>query len=80
MLDLMVVIELDGKKVTKVEHWCGEIPGWHKALQTWGETGVVKTKSDTMPKLADQGVTSMFVWYVINYKDGVVEVQTLLRW
>eukprot|EP00957_Ditylum_brightwellii_P097196 7402363-Ditylum_brightwellii.AAC.1 len=35
-LDWIVIIELDGVKVTKIEHWCGELPKWSQALSIWG--------------------------------------------
>ena len=52
-LDWLVVVEIDGVTKTRVEHWCGELPRWAKALRTWGEAGVVKVKATTTPKLAN---------------------------
>eukprot|EP00957_Ditylum_brightwellii_P198760 15150227-Ditylum_brightwellii.AAC.2 len=42
MLDWLVVSKLDGKKATRVEHLCGELPCWSKALRIWQEAGAVK--------------------------------------
>ena len=35
-------------------------------LRTWGEVGVVKTRTKTTTKLADIGVTCMMVVYYVN--------------
>jgi hypothetical protein len=71
MLDWLVVVHLDGETKTRVEHWCSNLPAWAKALRTWGEAGVVKIKTNTTPKLANKGITCMFVGYAINHADGV---------
>eukprot|EP00957_Ditylum_brightwellii_P137368 10473021-Ditylum_brightwellii.AAC.1 len=55
----------------QVEDWCGELPRWSKALQTWGEAEVVKVKTQTMPKSSNKGTTCMFVGYATNHADGV---------
>eukprot|EP00957_Ditylum_brightwellii_P076643 5825992-Ditylum_brightwellii.AAC.1 len=40
MLDWLVMIKINNKTAAHVEHWCGELPSWAKALCTWGEAGV----------------------------------------
>eukprot|EP00957_Ditylum_brightwellii_P169980 12938244-Ditylum_brightwellii.AAC.1 len=32
-LDSLVIKELDGVKQTRIEHWCGELPRWARALR-----------------------------------------------
>ena len=44
-LDNLTIIELDGKKATRYEHWGGSLPKFAKHLRTWGEAGVVKLKT-----------------------------------
>jgi hypothetical protein len=67
LLDGLVPIEINGKLATKYVHWCGENPMFAKHLRTWGEAGTVKIKTDTTPKLADQGVQCMFVGYAMDH-------------
>eukprot|EP00957_Ditylum_brightwellii_P019833 1496419-Ditylum_brightwellii.AAC.1 len=57
MLDWLVVIVIDTKVATRVEHWCGMFPSWAKALRVWSEAGVVKIKTKTTPKLYNKGIT-----------------------
>ena len=71
MLDGLVLKELDGVTCPRVEHWCGHLPAWAKAVRTWGEAGVVTLKSKTSPKLANKGLTCMFVGYATGHADGV---------
>jgi hypothetical protein len=44
-----------------------DLPKFTKHLRTWGEAGVVKTRSLAMPKVADHGVPCMFVGYSKNH-------------
>eukprot|EP00957_Ditylum_brightwellii_P149106 11353963-Ditylum_brightwellii.AAC.1 len=69
MLDWLVVRIIQGKQKTRVEHWNGVLPNWARALRTWGEAGVVKTKTKTTPKLKQRGVTCMLVGYAVNHSD-----------
>jgi hypothetical protein len=62
-LDGLIVTTIDHAVATRYEHWCGKLPKWTKHLKTWGEAGTVKTKTDTTPKLADRGITCMFVGF-----------------
>ena len=70
-LDWLVPKTLDGVTKSRVEHWCGHLPKWSKALRTWGEAGVVKVKNKTTPKLANRGVTCMFTGYANAHAEGV---------
>ena len=69
LLDGLTVIEIDGKKATRFEHWKGTNPAFAGHLRTWGEAGTVKTKTKTTPKLFDKGVHCMFVGYAESH-DG----------
>ena len=60
-LDNLVPIDIDGTIKPRVEHWCGKIPGCAHHLHKWGESGVVKIKDETTPKLADCVITCMMV-------------------
>ena len=71
MLDRLTIITIDGKAATRVEHWCGEIPRWSKALRTWGEAGVVKTAYKTTVKRKPRGIAYMFVGYALNHETGI---------
>ena len=71
MLDGLVVIDLDGVSKTRLEHWGANLPNWTMALRTWGEAGVVTLTSKAAPKMANDGLTCMFVVYALNYADGV---------
>ena len=49
----LVVVEINGKKATRFEHWYGKNPAFVNHLQTWGEAGTVKIKNLVTPKIAD---------------------------
>jgi hypothetical protein len=68
-LDGLIVIDIGGKSATRYEHWNIELPKWVKHLKTWGESGTVKVKTKTTPKLADRGIQCMFVGHSKNH-DG----------
>jgi hypothetical protein len=59
-LDGLVVTEIDGSTATRYEHWNGKVPKWVKHMRTWGESGTVKVKTDTTPKIADRGIQCMY--------------------
>jgi hypothetical protein len=67
LLDGLMVVEVNGVQKTRWEHWLGDLPKFTKFLRTWGEAGVVKTRSLTTPKVADRGVPCMFVGYSKNH-------------
>jgi hypothetical protein len=70
-LDGMVVLEIEGKRATRYEHMFGKNPEWSGHLRTFCESGTVKIKTDTTPKLHDEGVKCMFVGYAGNHNGGV---------
>ena len=73
-LDGLMVIEWKGKVATKYEHWCGQNPKFAKYLRTWGEAGVVTTKSKTQPKPSDRGTTCMFIGYAHDHDGDVYQM------
>ena len=70
-LDGLKVVNLDGVKKTRYEHWCGKVPRFAKHLRTWGEAGTVKTVTKKISKVLDRGVQCMFVGYAMEH-DGDV--------
>ena len=71
LLDGLVQIKINGKTMTRYEHWFGKVPRFAKKLKIWGEAGVVKTKVVATPKVGDRGVTCMFVGYNTDSGDDV---------
>jgi hypothetical protein len=62
-LDVLVVMEIKGKRATRYEHIFGKNPAWAEHFRAFGEAGNVNTKTDTTPKLYGKGVQHMFVGY-----------------
>jgi hypothetical protein len=62
-LDGLVTTESQGKVASRYERWCGQLPKRVKHLRIWGESGTVKIKTSTTPKIADRGIQCMFVGY-----------------
>jgi hypothetical protein len=73
-LDGLAVIVIAGKTATRYEHWYGRMPKWVKHLRTWGESGTVKIKSDTTPKIADRGIQCMFVGHSADHDGDCYEM------
>ena len=67
LLDGLTVIDINGVKKTRFEHWNGELPRFVKGLRTWGEAGVVKTRTIATPKVANRGVQCMMVGYALGH-------------
>ena len=59
---------------TRYEHWTGENPAFAKFLRVWGEAGTVKVRTKRTPKIADRGVTCMFVGYLENHAGDCYEM------
>ena len=68
-MDWLTVIELDGIKKTRCEHYCGKLPKYAPYLRTWGEAGTVKIGKQG--KVNDRGVTMMMIGYA-NCHEGNV--------
>ena len=67
LLDRLTVIETSGQHASCYEHFFGETLRFACSLCTVGEVGTVKIKTDTTPKLEDQGVHCMFVGYSLAH-------------
>ena len=61
LMDGLNVIEISGKYASWYEHFFGETLRFTCSLYMVGEAHTVKIKTDTTPKLEDQGVHCMFV-------------------
>ena len=61
--DGLVVREINGKSMTRYEHWGGELPKFAKHLREWGEAGIVTTRDIKTSKLTNKGKLCMFVGY-----------------
>jgi hypothetical protein len=73
-MDGLIVTTIEGKTATRYEHWCGRLPKWVKHLRTWGESGTVKVKTDTTPKIVDRGIQCMFVGYSKDHDGDCIEM------
>jgi hypothetical protein len=73
-MDGLIVTTIDGKTATRYEHWCGRLPKWVKHLRTWGESGTVKVKNDTTPKIVDRGIQCVFVGYSRDHDGDCAEM------
>ena len=52
----LVMSEINGVVQTRYEHFVMKLPKFVKHMRTVGESGVLKVKSDTSPKLKDKGI------------------------
>jgi len=67
LLDGLVITTLDGKSLTRYEHWDGKLPEFAKHLRTWGEAGTVKLRDLSTTKIEDRGVHCMMIGYAPNH-------------
>jgi hypothetical protein len=65
--DGLVLVEIDGVLKTRFEHWEGTLPRFLRYLRKWGESGVLKLRTSTTPKIYDRGKVCMFVGYSPNH-------------
>jgi hypothetical protein len=65
--DGLVLVEIEGVLKFRFEHWEGALPRFLRYLERWGETGVVKLRTSTKPKIYDRGKVCMFVRYSLNH-------------
>ena len=65
-LDWLSIVELNGVKKTRVEHYQNLMPNFVQHLRTWGEAGTVKTGKDG--KVGDRGVTMIFIGYANSHE------------
>ena len=50
LLDGFAIIEIDGVKKTRYDHYYGDNPKFVNHLRTWGEAGTVTLKNNATPK------------------------------
>jgi hypothetical protein len=65
-LDWLKLVNINGIKETRIEHYGPPLPRFAQYLHTWGEVGTIKPGKDW--KTGDQGVTCMFIGYASNHK------------
>jgi hypothetical protein len=73
-LDGLIIVDVNGKTASRYEHWTGQLPKWIGQLRTWGESGTVKIKTDTTPKIADRGIQCVFVGYSKDHDGDCFEM------
>jgi hypothetical protein len=66
LLDELVMITVNCEDKPRYKHWCGMMSKFTHHLRVWGETGTVKLKTATTPKIDDCGKVCMFVGYALN--------------
>ena len=66
-LDGLIVVHVNGKEATRYEQFGLPVPKFVNHMRTWGEAGVVKTKSKPSSKLTNKGSSCMFVGYADNH-------------
>jgi hypothetical protein len=73
-LDGLVVTTIKGKEASRYEHWNNQLPKWSNHLRTWGESGTVKVKTATTPKIADRGIQCVFVGHPKDHDGDCYEM------
>ena len=73
-LDGLLEVEWKGVKATRYQHWWGKNPSFTNHLRTWGEAGVVTTKTTRTTKVDDRGKTCMFVAYAKEHEGNVYKM------
>lgn len=63
-LDGLVVVEVNGKRMTRDQHMYGSNARWSKHMRVFGEAGIVKIGKDG--KTGERGIKMMFVGYPAN--------------
>ena len=71
LLDMLLIVEIDGEKKLHVEHWSGNKPEYALNLHMWGEAGAIKLKTQMTSKLEDRGVQCMFIGYTKDHAENV---------
>ena len=70
-LNILIVIQLNGKIDTCFEYGNEELPKQTQSYRTWSESGVVKLRNNFTPKLENCGHVCIFVRYAEIHNDGV---------
>ena len=69
MLGGLIVIDIYRKQATRYEHFCGINSVFATKLRSWGEAGVVNTRSWSTTKITERVTRCMIVGY--NQGTGV---------
>ena len=65
--DGLMIVELNGKHASHLEHFFGKNPKCSAYLQTWGEAGTIKLCQKMTPKLSDCGKTCMMIGFAHDH-------------
>ena len=76
-LDSLVLVDINGVKKMRVEHYANLIPNWIKYTKTFGKAGTVRTGKDG--KVVDHGVTIMMVGYADHHEGNCYRMFNPLR-
>ena len=68
MINVLKVVDIDGKQSTRYERFCGRNTVFLTRIRNWGKTGVVKTRSWSTTNISYRGTVSMIVGY--NHNSG----------
>ena len=71
LLNVLIVVQLNGKTHTSVDHCNGDLPNLTHSFRTWSESGVVKLKTNFTPKLEKRGEVNIFLGHVEKQNYGV---------
>jgi len=77
-LDGLLMVTVNGKRVTCYQHMFGINPQWTKHMRLFGEAGTVKLATGTSPKLADRGVQCMMVGCAENHNGNLYHMWNLV--
>jgi hypothetical protein len=73
------ITSLKGQDKCPYQLLFGSTPKLHSNLRSFGEMGVVTTKSDIQGKLTNCGTMCMFVGYSVNHSNNIyIECLTLI--
>jgi hypothetical protein len=67
LLDGLMIININGSKKTRYEHWGGSLPKFVNHLRTWGEAGTVTTAHNFKGKVIPRGTHCIFIGYAIDH-------------
>ena len=76
-LDSLVIVNDDGVKKIRVEHYANILPRWVNHMRTFGKAGTVRTGE--YGKVGDRGVTMMMVGYADNHEGNCFRMFNPLR-
>ena len=63
MINVLIGIDIYGKQATRYDHFCGRNLFFASKIRSWGEAGVLKTRSWPTPKSTERVTLCMMVGY-----------------